>query len=234
VAENLRTKARLAGHYESHDPLRSVGFLIDVGRDLRTVVLQEDEGNMTSGEVDIASVSPDLLPAFLATWSEDQWQWSVAWWAGALEQTTPVVMSDGVVAEEFDAFLHLIAQQYDRDAQPDRLAPAPSTAMEAIASLWPLHAADLLLTPDDRRVGDAMARLLGELAVTQDPPRGVIQEAARWFADKADLFAEEFAKAAGKASGTTAAVGVGVGVAWATGKAGDLVSAIRDLWEHVR
>jgi hypothetical protein len=106
--------------------------------------------------------------------------------------------------------------------------------MEAVASLWHIHSPALVLLPEDRRIGDAFARLLGELAATEQPPRSVVHEAAAWLAEKLGVFTDEFAKAAGSFTGKTAALGAGVGLAWATGKAGDLANAVRNLWEMVR
>ncbi len=82
--------------------------------------------------------------------------------------------------------------------------------LESVVSL--AQTADLLSTleVDDRVVGEAVIQLLGHLARTNEPPRGVVREAAGWLWRKVDLFLDEATKTGGKAAGVVAVGAAGL------------------------
>jgi len=83
--------------------------------------------------------------------------------------------------------------------------------------------------PDEQRVGDALAEALGQLATAENPPAGVVREAAGWIGHELDLFAEEFANSAGQLAGKADVVGVGAGLLVATSKVSGLSAAVHNL-----
>jgi hypothetical protein len=117
----------------------------------------------------------------------------------------------------------------------DLLPPGPTTAdahslpaqVEAFYLAWQLFSRDADLTPDDRRAGDAIALMANELVKSDDPPRSLLRAAFDWFAHKADVFTEEFAKSAGKVGGAGFMVGFGA-------VAGEQLPHLRQLIESVR
>jgi hypothetical protein len=98
-----------------------------------------------------------------------------------------------------------------------------AACVEAFHTAWTAFANAAELAGEDRRTGDALARMATEVTKDTNPPKGVLREAFDWFANKADVFAEEFARGAGKTTG--AAFGVGLG-ATASGQLPNLVRAI--------
>src|SRR5262249_38735928 len=107
---------------------------------------------------------------------------------------------------------------------PSLLLPA---AVEAFYTAWRQFTEDAQLTGDDRRTGDALAAMANEVAKSDNPPRGVLRAAFDWFAHKGDVFAEEFAKSAGKVGGAGFRVGSGA-------FAGEQLPHLRQLIESVR
>ncbi len=96
-------------------------------------------------------------------------------------------------------------------------------AVEEFVTAWIAFASDADLSPDELRIGNALAVMANEVAKTSDPPRSALREAFLWFSAKADHFADEFAGAAGKTAGGGAVLAVG---ALATGRFNDLKIAI--------
>ena len=102
--------------------------------------------------------------------------------------------------------------------------------VETFVSLWRAIADDLPLHVADRRTSEALVAMASEVTQTDAPPRRVLREAFRWFAYKADMFAEEAAKAGGKAFGV--AVG-GTGGVVVTGQLPRLTEAIARVLSHL-
>src|SRR5581483_4576462 len=102
-----------------------------------------------------------------------------------------------------------------------RVLPAE---VEAFVSLWLAFATSAELSADDRRTGDALARMVGEVVKCDEPSTGPLRAAFDWFARKADAFTD----AAVRAGGT--AMGVGV-AAYASGQLPHLLKAIETVRE---
>lgn len=98
-----------------------------------------------------------------------------------------------------------------------------AASVEAFYTAWNAFTNETELAGEDRRTGDALARMATEVVKDANPPKSVLRETFGWFAAKADLFATEFVKGAGKTTG--AAFGVGLG-ATASGQLPNLVKAI--------
>lgn len=105
-------------------------------------------------------------------------------------------------------------------------ARALPAALEAFYYAWKAFAAEVSLSPDDERIGNALAEMANEVGKVDDPPRGPLRAALNWFAHKADVFTDELAKTAGKTAGAAAGVAVVVGGAAATGQLESLQKAI--------
>lgn len=98
-------------------------------------------------------------------------------------------------------------------------------AIEIFVGAWQAVGDQIALSVEDRRIAEALVAMAQELAVTEDPPRSVLQAAFGWLGRKLDTFAEEFFKTAGKA----AAVGAGVGAARAVGDVPRLFESLSQL-----
>jgi hypothetical protein len=98
-------------------------------------------------------------------------------------------------------------------------------AIEIFVGAWQAVGDQVPLSVEDRRIAEALVAMAQELAVTEDPPRSVLQAAFGWLGRKLDTFAEEFFKTAGKA----AAVGAGVGAARAVGDGSRLFEALSQI-----
>lgn len=100
-------------------------------------------------------------------------------------------------------------------------------AVEEFLTLWTMAADDLELDANTRRVGDALAAMVGEVVKTDEPPPDVLRSAFNWFAAKFDHFSHEFAGSAGKALGTSFGVAASVGAGAAiSGGLSELADAI--------
>jgi hypothetical protein len=113
------------------------------------------------------------------------------------------------------ALADLIARILDEFQPVDRAAVAVHKlrlAVEEFVLLWNQASADIGLSPDDRRTGDALAEMASEVVKAEPPFVPVLRAAFSWFTGKLDQFSEEAARAAGKAFGTSAGVGAGLAV----------------------
>lgn len=142
-------------------------------------------------------------------------------------ETHPIEVTTYDVVQTFETFLNAVEA-----AQQTTIGIEIRVAMESLATLWDRDTDGLPLENDDRITGDALARMLSELAkTTEPPPYEVVHAAAGWFKSRVDIFADAFAKGFGKTLGTTGALafagGVGVGVAKG------LLPAIEHLWHLV-
>lgn len=77
--------------------------------------------------------------------------------------------------------------------------------METIASLAQQANIVEALDADAKPIAEAIINLLGSLAKTQHPPRGLVHEALGWLGGKVDAFADEFARTFGKVAGVATA-----------------------------
>jgi hypothetical protein len=90
-------------------------------------------------------------------------------------------------------------------------------AVESVLTFWEMHGEGLALSSDDRRIAGILADAMRELIKVDDPPRGPIRAALRWFGQKADLAVDEAAKKGGAAVGLALVGGMTYAVAKATG-----------------
>ncbi len=151
-------------------------------------------------------------------------KWAIVWRTDG-STTFTGAESFGQIRSKYNDFLQKLGR-------PDRPLAEVSAAMESVATMWGLSSEYLELTTDDRKVGDALADALGQLATVESPPPAIVREIAGWFKRRLDLFADEFAKAAGKTGGHVAALAVGVGLSAGAAHV-DLPSAIEHLWKLV-
>lgn len=130
-------------------------------------------------------------------------------------------------SDQFLAFL---------DALDERAGSARADVgvlLEAFVTRWRQAVDHLGLGAEDRRIGDALADLFGELSKAEDPPRGVIRSALDWFRPRLDRFADELASAAGKTLGTTAGAAVGAGLAYGASRVPELRHVAAAIFRHV-
>lgn len=95
----------------------------------------------------------------------------------------------------------------------DRWTAAVSTGlaqqlMEEVATLANRVELVEVFKQEDRLVAEQLVRLVSEMAKAEQPPRGVVREAAKWLGRKVDVFLDEAVKVAGKTAGAVAVGGV--------------------------
>lgn len=95
--------------------------------------------------------------------------------------------------------------------------------VEVFVHAWEQARSTVPFDAETVRIGDALALMAAELVKTERPPRKVLRSAFEWLSKKADGFADEFVRAAGKTTGTATGIGIG---ATATGHLPQLVGAI--------
>jgi len=220
LAEQLSQAARRKGHVPDTS-----------ARDGRFVVLldglEQDElfmpARTVSGLLEACGKS-ELIPEeslfMVMPRATSPEQWAIVWRAEG-STTFTGANTFGEVRSSFNEFLQKIGRS-------GRALGEVSAAMESVATMWDLSSEYLDLTTDDRKVGDALADALGQLATVEEPPPTIVREIAGWFKKRLDLFADEFAKAAGKLAG----VGLGAGLAAGAAHV-DLPTAIEHLWKLV-
>lgn len=148
----------------------------------------------------------------------------VAWRAGGKVIRTTVGFR---WSDQFLAFLDALDERTGSDRAD------VGVLLEAFVALWRQAADNLELDVEDRRIGDALADLFGELSKAETPPRGVIRSALDWFRPRLDRFTDEFASAAGKTLGTTAGTAVGVGIAYGASRVPELRHVAAAIFRHV-
>ncbi|MCP4306370.1 MAG: hypothetical protein GY788_16200 [bacterium] len=133
------------------------------------------------------------------------------------------------VAAELDDFLAYIDGLTAQASQSTaRSFESIQRDIEAFVHLWWQMTSDLPLSPDERRTGDALARMVADISMDGDPPVSVLRAAFVWFSQRTSIFVDEFTKAAGKTAGAAAGVGA---VAGATGQLPRLASAANRVLE---
>jgi hypothetical protein len=153
------------------------------------------------------------------------YEWGIVW-RSERETIFTGAKTFGEVRHAFNDFL----QKMGRPGMP---LGEVSAAMESVATMWGLYSDDLDLDAEEQKVGDALADSMGQLATVEHPPKAVVREIAGWFKKRLDLYADEFAKAAGKTTGHIAGVGISAGLAAGAAHI-DLGTAVEHLWRLVQ
>jgi hypothetical protein len=138
------------------------------------------------------------------------------------EEASIALDTAGAIGRTIDVFSKVGRAPNDRLLRID---------VEAFVHGWSRAAPLLALSPDDRRIGDALAQMAAELVKVDEPPRSVLQAAFAWFAAKADRFTDEAATEAGKWFGRTAGIGASVAV---SGHMSDLTALLDKVLAHLQ
>ena len=226
LAEQLSHAARRKGHIKAATTRAPEDFAVLVDGTEQDEVFKSASSvsALIEGSGYPALVSVDRLFMGMPTAAKPD-EWAIAW---RTERTAVFTGAKtfGDVRAVFNEFL----QSMGRPRPPAGEVPM---AMESLASMWTLYSEGLDLSPEDRKVGDSLADTMGQLATVENPPMAVVREIAGWFKRRLDVFADEFAKAAGKTTGHLAGVGISAGLA--TGAAHvDLTTAVEHLWRLVQ
>jgi hypothetical protein len=205
---------------------------------------------VTSDELGVVEISdlPDVVGGLwgcLLNWNDPPGTSTLTVEGFIASEDQPFRMTIGGLGETYEDDAEVMLLEFDDGtALTANLATAPRDAwvralthgdvqrnIEEVVSL--AIAADLpsSLTPGDRRIAQAILDLLGELATSPDPPRGVIHEAATWLWRKVDLFLDEAAKTGGKAVGAVAVGAIGYAM---QRQAPELAAKLRELLAATR